>query len=72
MRDNVGVNPKNLTWANIFVNGNYNFFVENFIPEFKNHDIILVANKNGNISNLPFNVEEHIPIGGTAFIENFD
>lgn len=72
MRDNVGVKLENLTWANIFVNGNYSYFIDNFIPEFKNHDIILVANANANINNLPFNVEEHIPIGNTAFIENFD
>lgn len=72
MRSNVGVKPENLTWANIFVNGNYNFFVNNFIPEFKNHDVILVANADVKISNLSFEVEEHIPIGNTAFIENFD
>jgi hypothetical protein len=72
MRDNVGVKPENLTWANIFVNGNYNFFKEYFIPEFKNHKVIIVANKNANISNLPFIVEEHIKISGTAWRDNFD
>jgi hypothetical protein len=71
MKDNVGVNPENLTWANIFVNGNFNFF-HNFITEFANHDVILVANANAKVENLPFKVEEHIPIGNTAFIENFD
>lgn len=72
MRDNVKVNSTNLTWANIFVNNNYSFFIDNFIPEFKNHEIILVANKEANLSDLPFNVEELIKIGNTAFIENFN
>lgn len=72
MRDNVRVNDKNLTWANIFVNGNYNYFKNNFIPEFNNHDIILVANENANIVNLPFKIEEHIKVTGTAWKDNFD
>jgi hypothetical protein len=72
MRNTVGVDDKNLTWANIFVNGNYNFFKDNFIPEFANHDIILVANENANVENLPFKVEEHIKVTGTAWKDNFD
>jgi hypothetical protein len=72
MRDNVGVRLENLTWANIFVNGNYNFFKDYFIPEFDKHNIIIVANENANISNLPFKVEEHIKITGTAWKDNFD
>lgn len=72
MKENVGVKPENLTWANIFVNGNYSFFVENFIPEFSNHDIIIVANQNSKTQNLPFKVEEHIPITNLAFVDNFD
>lgn len=72
MRDNVGSEPQNITWANIFVNGNYKFFVENFIPEFKNHSIILIANENASVENLPFEVEEHIGITGSAFVDNFN
>jgi hypothetical protein len=72
MRENVRVKNENLTWANIFVNGNYRFYIENFIPEFSNHDIILVANENAKIHNLPFKIEEHIKVTGTAFIDNFD
>jgi len=72
MRKTVSVKDTNLTWANIFVNGNFNYFKDNFISEFKNHDIILFANKNANINNLPFAIEEFIPIGDTAWVENFD
>jgi hypothetical protein len=72
MRENVGSQGENLTWANIFVNGNFNFFKNNFILEFGNHDVILVANDDANINNLPFKVEEHIGITGTAWRDNFD
>lgn len=72
MRKTVNVKSDNLTWANIFVNGNYQDFIKYFIPEFKNHEIILVATKNGNANKLPFKVEEHIKIGGTAWKENFN
>jgi len=72
MRKTVKVDENHLTWANLFVNGNYPKFREEFIPEFSNHDIILVANRNANITNLPFKVEEFIPIGGVAWKDNFD
>lgn len=72
MRDNVKVDDEHLTWANIFVNGNYVKFCMEFIPEFNNHDIILVANKNATIEKLPFKVQEHIKIGDTAWKENFN
>lgn len=72
MRENVNVSDEYLTWANLFVNGNYNDFVKYFIPEFKNYDVILVATEKGNKENLPFNVEEYIPITGTAWKDNFN
>ena len=72
MRDNVRVDKNHLTWANIFVNGNYNNFKANFIPEFKNHKVILVANEYATWRNLPFEIEDFIPIGKTAWKDNFN
>ncbi len=72
MRKNVNVDEEHLTWANIFVNGNYNKFKEIFIPEFSNHDIVLVANENANINNLPFGIIKHIKIGNLAWKENYN
>lgn len=60
-----------LTWANIFVNSNYPYFKDKFIPEFNNHDVVLFARSDARITSLPFPVE-HIPITGEAFIDNFD
>lgn len=72
MRKNVGVDKNHLTWANIFVNGNYGDFLKYFVPEFSNHDVILIATENGDIKKLPFVVKEHIKITGTAWYDNFN
>lgn len=69
MRDQVG---QNMTWANIFVNSNYKYYVDNFLPEYKNHEIILFSREDSKMHNLPFEVEDHVPITRTAFIDNFD
>ena len=63
---------ENLTYANIFVNGNYDFYKNNFIPEYKNWDIHLVANKNSKIENLPFKVEKFYPVENSAWKHNYD
>lgn len=62
MRDNV--KTKNVTWANLFVNGNYEFFKSNFFPEFDNWggEVTLVANEQGINKELPFKVNNYVPI----------
>lgn len=69
MRENVG--SKNVTWANIFVNSNYEYFVENFIPEFNKWKgrVILFANKNGINKELPFKVDKYIPLNLNSWKE---
>lgn len=61
-----------LTFANIFVNSNYNTYKELFLEEYKNHKVILVANENGRVDKLPFKVDEFYPVKNTAFIYNYD
>lgn len=66
-------NDDNLTFANIFVNSNYKFYVDNFINYFSNHTkIFLVANKVTNLENLPFKVSKFYPIDYDAWILNND
>jgi hypothetical protein len=62
---------ENLTFANIFVNSNYAFYLDNFINEYKNWDIHLIANKNSKIDNLPFKVEKFYPVENTAWKKNY-
>lgn len=72
MKEMSGQDDEHLTYANIFVNSNYQFYKENFIPEYQNHKVYLVANKNSKIENLPFSIEKFYPIENTAFIVNYD
>lgn len=72
MRSTVNVKKENLTWANIFVNGNYSNYLKYYVPEYQNHNIILIAHKDAKINNLPFSIEEHIKITDTAFKDNFN
>jgi hypothetical protein len=62
MRENV--KTKNVTWANLFVNSNYEFFKNNFFKEFDNWNglVTLVANEAGIKNTLPFKVNNYIPI----------
>lgn len=69
MRETVGT--KNLTWANLFVNGNYEYFLENFIPEFKDRQMFIVCNKKADTSMLPFEVEKKFPIGTNAYKDDY-
>jgi hypothetical protein len=62
MRDTAGAT--HLTWANLFVNSNYEYFKERAFPIFNNwkEKVVLVANEDGLNKSLPFNVDEYIPI----------
>ena len=61
-----------LTWANLFVNGNYEHYTDNMIPEFKNFKTILISNSDSNLDKLPFDIKEHFKIGKNAWVENYD
>lgn len=65
-----GQNEENLTFANIFVNSNYQYYKDNFIPEYKNWNVNLVANEKSNITKLPFEVKRFYPIKVNAWVEN--
>jgi hypothetical protein len=65
-----GQNESNLTFANIFVNSNYSYYKQNFIPEYSNHKVNLIANEKSSISNLPFKVERFFPVKKNAWVEN--
>ena len=62
----------NLTWANIFVNANYKRFVSEFVPEMKNHDVVMVVNNKADTSKLPFSVEKTYSVGTDAWLEDYE
>ena len=67
-----GQDEDHLTFANIFVNSNYNFFVENFIPFFQTKEVYLIANRVTEIEKLPFKVEKFFPVDYNAWVINLD
>jgi hypothetical protein len=71
MRSFSGQDEEHMTFANVFVNTNYEKYKELFLEEYKNHEIHLVANKNSKIENLPFKVEKFYPVGFNAWINDY-
>jgi hypothetical protein len=63
---------ENLTWANIWVNANYDYFLSNIIPSFEDYKIQLVANENSKFENLPFRAEKIWKVSNNAWIVNAD
>ena len=62
----------NITYANIFVNSNYEFYKEKYIEVYKEYDVHLVTHKDTNLDNLPFKVEKFYPIEYNAWVLNRD
>lgn len=61
-----------LTWANLWVNGNYKYYVQNIMPLFKERPVILFCNENGKIENLPFKPYMVFPLKHNAWEYNWD
>lgn len=72
MKQASGQDDEHLTFANIFVNSNYKFYKENFIPEYSNWKVNLIANEKSNLNKLPFKVERFFPIGVNAWYTNLN
>ena len=73
MKSHSGQNLENLTWANIFVNSNYHFYHDNFIPEYHNHKVIIVCNhKSKNLEFLFPKLVKDFRVGTNAWKDNYD
>ena len=72
MKDISGQDEEHLTFANLFVNSNYDYYIKNFIPEFSNRKIVLVANRNSDITKLPFSVEKFYGVGYNAWVNDLN
>ena len=70
MKKNSGQNEDNLTWANIFVNSNFNLFNTEMISVLKNRNIYLVCHKSSNINNLPFDVKKVYKVNSDAWLHD--
>lgn len=67
-----GGEEDDLTWANLFINGNYESYVNEIVPIFKDKKIIMIVNESANITKLPFNVIKDFRVGTNCFINDYD
>lgn len=63
-------NESHTTFANVFVNANYDLYKQYFIPEYSKRDVWLVAHENSKLNNLPFSIESFFPIKRNAWVNN--
>jgi hypothetical protein len=61
-----------LTWADLLVNSNYSYYVENIVPLFRERKVFLVCNENGKIENLPFKPSIVFPVKNNAWHEDWN
>lgn len=64
-----GGDDDSLTWANLWVNGNYGLFLERVFPLFASRDCVFVGHRNADISNLHFFVKD-FRVGYNAMIND--
>jgi hypothetical protein len=68
----MGPGEHNLSWANLWVNANYKYFVEEFIPVLEKRKIVLVCHEDADLVRAPFEIQQHFPIGRDCLINNYD
>jgi hypothetical protein len=73
MKMNSGLNDSTLTWANIFVNANYNKTINTILPLFARYsnDIVLVSHISSKIESLPWkqNATQFFGVQSNALVE---
>jgi AraC-like DNA-binding protein len=62
---------KNLTFSNLFQNGNYSKYVCDILKLFKKKKIIIIANKDASLQYLPFKVQKKFDVGENCFINDY-
>ena len=59
-----------MTWANLFINSNYERFVKEFIPEIRKKKIIFVVNKSAELKLLKMDIVKDFRVGENCFIND--
>lgn len=62
----------NLTWADIWVNSNYSYYLSNILPLYQKRDIVIFCNENARIENLPFKPYMVVPVKHNAWEYNWN
>ena len=71
MKSFCGQPNERLTWANLWVNDNYNYYVSDILPIYNKRDVVLYCNESGSLENLPFKPSKVFPISNNAWGNNW-
>lgn len=69
---NAKEDSERLTWANLFINGNYERYIKEIVPMFSDREVIMVVNYSAQLKDLPFNVKKVFRVGTNCFINDYD
>lgn len=72
MKNLSGLPESNLTFAGIFSNGNFDYFINFVVPVFDQKNVILVCNEHADPSRLPFRPIDVFTVGSNAWVNNHD
>lgn len=59
-----------VTWANLFVNSNYYFFMSNMFRYLKNKEVYLISNKKSDINKFPLKIVKHYPVSKDSWLND--
>ena len=68
--DLAGGDDESLTWANLWVNGNYPLFITHILPILYSKDCVFVGHHDANLDRLPFFVKD-FRVGYNAMINDY-
>lgn len=66
-----GGDDESLTWANLWVNGNYPLFISDILPIFYSRKCVFIGHKDANINRLPFFIKD-FRVGYNAMINDYE
>ena len=68
--DLAGGDDDSLTWANLWVNGNYPIFITHILPIFYSRDCVFIGHDDANLERLPF-IKKDFRVGYNAMINDY-
>lgn len=74
MKREINRSSTHLTWANLFVNGNYSAFLEKIVPALEGRKVVLICSKNANIETamekLKCNIVKDFRVGENCIVND--
>jgi len=61
-----------LTWANLFVNSNFSYYLEHVVPLFSMYRVVMVCHRSAGLEGLPFPVARDFRVEKNAWRTNYN